>query len=258
MNGKFAAYFRAARLLGGINFRGLPLIPKRFYRAAPCNRRAFNEFVSWIHRLKLEEVRWVVDGGANHGDFAQAVSGLHPSAQVLLVEPLPHLQDELKRRADYQGGRWHVVPAALGRAPGHATLHVDTNRDDVGSLLEFNEEYLNAHPEVRPGQDIPCEVTTLDRLCVGRDIRTIDLLKLDVEGFEFEALAGAVEMLPRTRAVVVEVSHTRHAGEGDDPLLQMIRLLSEAGFALVALLPSIYSTERSWQPIEFNLLARKP
>jgi hypothetical protein len=95
-------------------------------------------------------------------------------------------------------------------------------------------------------------------MCAERGIGLIDLLKLDVEGFEFEVLAGAGGMLPRTRAVIVEVSRTRHAGEESDPLLRMISLLQEMGLALVALLPSLYSAEQPWQPIEFDLLARRP
>jgi FkbM family methyltransferase len=255
---KLTAYLRAASLRGGVNLRGLPLIPKRCWPGVPHNRTAFNQFVAWVHRLQLDNVRWVVDGGANHGDFAQAASTVHPAAQVLLVEPLPVLHVELNRRAGGRGGRWHLVPAALGRAPGQATLHVDPKMDDVGSLMGFNEEYLRSHPEVKPRQSFPCEVTTLDRLCSDRGLGLIDLLKLDVEGFEFEALAGAVGMLLRTRAVVVEVSRTRHAGEESDPLLRMVSLLEGAGLALVALLPSVYSAERPWQPIEFNLLARRP
>lgn len=258
MTDKLAAYARAACLRGGLNLRGLPLIPKRCWPDAPYNRTAFNVFVSWIHRLQLDNVNWVVDVGANHGDFAQAASALHPAAQVLLVEPLPTLLPGLKHRSTRREGRWHPVPTALGRASGQATLHVDPGDDTIGSLMGFNKEYLRSHPETKPRQTFQCEVTTLDRLCAGHSIGTIDLLKLDVEGFEFEVLAGAVEMLPKTRAVVVEVSRTRHADEVNDPLLKMIALLESAGLSLAAMLPSIYSTELPWQPIEFNLLARRP
>jgi FkbM family methyltransferase len=254
---KLAVYLRAAYLRRSINLRGFPIIPKRWWFNAPCNRRSFNEFVVWIRRLQLTDVRWIVDVGANHGDFAQAASAMHPSAHVLLVEPLPTLQAELKRRAAGRNGRWHLASVALGRAPGQATLHVDPNQDAIGSLMNFNEEYLRANPAAKSAQSIPCEVTTLDRLCAGHGIKSIDLLKMDVEGFEFEALAGAGEMLPKTRSVVVEVSRTRHAGEKDDPLWRMVRLLESAGFALVELLPSIHSKERPWEPIEFNLVMRR-
>jgi FkbM family methyltransferase len=255
---KLLTYLRASLLRGGINLLGLPLIPKRIWPDAPSNRTAFNEFVSWVHRLQLDNVRWVVDVGANHGDFAQAASALHPKAQVLLVEPLPTLHAELSRRAEGRGGRWHLVPAALGHLPGQATLRVDPEIDGVSSLMEFNEAYLQAHPEVKPRQSFQCEVTTLDRLCADWEIELIDLLKLDVEGFEFEVLAGAGETLPRTRAVAVEVSRTRHAGEDSDPLLRMVSFLEGVGLTLMAVLPSDYAANRPWQPVEFNLLARRP
>jgi FkbM family methyltransferase len=255
---KIAAYLRAARIRGGLNLRGLPLIPKRCWADAPYNRTAFNEFVSWINRLGLDNVRWVVDVGANHGDFAQAASAVHPDSQVLLVEPLPTLHPEITRRAGNRAGRWQLASVALGRSAGNSTLYVDPLVDSVGSLLGFNDEYLREHPETKPGKQFTCEVMTLDNLCHERKVQTIDLLKLDVEGFEFEALAGAAEMLPRTRSVIVEVSRTRHAGGENDPLLKMISLLEAAGLALVAMLPAVYSKDHPWQPIEFNLLARRP
>ena len=144
----------------------------------------------------------------------------------------------------------------LGGERGTAVLHIDPLRDDIASLAGFGETYLRANTTARPTKAIQCEVRTLDDLCMQHGIPEIDLLKVDVEGFEFEVLGGAATMLARTKAIVVELSLIRQ-GSGDDAIEQMLRLLRSAGFCLVDLLPSYYDPRNQWRPLEFNVIARR-
>jgi len=253
---KLSSYARAAAVQGGLNLRGLPGIPKSLSLDAPSNRESFNQFVLWIHRLQLPRVNQIVDVGANHGDFSLAAGALHPQARVLLVEPLPTLKAELERRCARRGGTWRLEPSALGSQSGSATLHVDPQHDAIGSLVGFNEEYLKANPEARAGRTFICQVRTLDELCLEQGIETIDLLKIDVEGFEFETLRGGARMLRATTALIIEVSLVRR-GDGAEALPKMLEVLASAGLRLVELYPSLYSDETPWLPVEFNLLARR-
>jgi FkbM family methyltransferase len=253
---KLSAYAQAAAALRGLNQRGLSLIPKSLCPDAPGNREAFNQFVFWICKLHLSQVNRVVDVGANHGDFSLAASVLYPMAQVWLVEPLPTLQAELERRCARRNGRWRLESCALGSQTGSATLYVDPNADAIGSLAGFSNEYLKVNPQVKVGQTFACQVRTLDDLCVERGIETIDLLKIDVEGFEFETLRGGTRMLRATNALIIELSLVRRA-DGLRALSEMLELLFSAGLHLVECYPSLYSVETPWLPVEFNLLARR-
>jgi FkbM family methyltransferase len=253
---KLNVYARAAAAQRGANLRGLPLIPKSLWSDLPENREAFNQFVLWIHTLQLSRVHRVVDVGANHGDFSLAASALYPKAQVLLVEPLPALQPELERRCARRSGRWRLESCALGSQPGSATLHVDPDSDAIGSLVGFSEEYLKVNPLAKAGQTLVCTVRTLDDLCADCGIETIDLLKIDVEGFEFETLRGGARMLRATTALIIELSLVRR-GEGLRGLSEMLDVLASAGLHLVECYPSFYSRETPWLPVEFNLLARR-
>lgn len=256
LNRKIAAYLQSAWVQRGLNLRGLPLIPKSLWPVAPYNRTLFNEFVLWIHQLQLSEVKWVVDVGANHADFAQAANALFPTANVLLVEPLPTLHAELQRRCAVRGKQWQLATCALSKERGTATLHVDQAHDDIGSLMGFSEEYLRANPASQASRTFACEVRTLDDLCPEYAIHKIDLLKIDVEGFEFEVLGGGGKMLQATESLIVEVSLVRRGGDAD-VLERMLTLLRSAGFQLVELLPSYFAADRPWLPLEFNLLARR-
>jgi len=229
---KLGLYAKSAWARRNLNWRGLPLIPKRLIRAAPANRAAFNEFILWIQSLHLPRVQWVVDVGANHGDFSQAATALYPQAKALLVEPLPHLRPALEQQCRLRAGRWHIADCALGSSPGKAALYIDAQNDAIGSLLGFSENYLAANRLAVAQRSVECHVTTLDELCADHEIKAIDLLKVDVEGFEFEVLKGGSRMLPKTLALVVELSLIRRAPGADGDLPAMLSLLRNYGLKL--------------------------
>jgi FkbM family methyltransferase len=253
---KINLYLRASRALGNPNIHGLPLLPKRFFRLPLHNRAAYNEFVTWIDRLHLGSASWVLDVGANHGDFAEAATALFPEAKVILFEPLPALHRELERRCDRQQARWFLKTCALGAEDGVLPLHVDAD-DTIGSLAGFGPEYQQINPHAGI-QQIPCRVRPLDAIVAEHGISVIDLLKIDVEGFEFEVLKGATNTLALARAIIVEVSLIRGFAHIADPLAAMLDLLDSRGFQAVEVIPSLFGRSHSSKAVEFNILARKP
>jgi len=251
-----ATYLQAVLARRSLNFRGLPLVPKSIWPSAPFYRTGFNQFVLWINTLDLDGVRRIVDVGACHGDFSQAADAMFPEAEFLLVEPSTHLHEELRRRCAERAGRWQLATCALSALPGTASLHIDPNQKGIGSLAPFSDEYLRANPAARPTEQLECQVRTLDELCAEQGVGSIDLLKIDVEGFEFEVLEGAREMLRKTRAVVVELSLVRRP-DGADALERMLKLLRLANFHVVDILPAYHDPSHGWLPIDFNVLARQ-
>jgi hypothetical protein len=122
----------------------------------------------------------------------------------------------------------------------------------------FEEEYRMANPSANPAKAIESRIETLDDYCSREGIESIELLKIDVEGFEFDVLSGAHRMLAHTEALIVEVSLIRKAHGQSEPLLRMFELLIQTEFHVVDLIPSLFAPRgESWKPIEYNLLARR-
>jgi hypothetical protein len=84
----------------------------------------------------------------------------------------------------------------------------------------------------------PCRVRRPDDVVGEAGIDHVDLLKIDVEGAEFDVLAGAKSILAATESLVVEVSTIREENFGKNALLRLLRLLDSHGFQSVAILPS--------------------
>lgn len=254
---KIESYARASFVRGSLNLKGCPLLPKKCWNQPLHNRGAFNTFLIWIHHLHLQEVNWVLDVGANHGDFAEAVATIFPKANVLLVEPLTQLHGELEHRCANNKGRWLLEKSALGAADAVMPIYIANANDAIGSLAGFSREYRAANPGMETVRQESCNVTTLDNVSARHQIKTVDLLKIDVEGFEFEALRGGLNTLANTRSIIIEVSFVRKASKIKEPLLEMLALLVHEGFQIIEIVPSLYDPIEYWKPLEFNVIARR-
>ena len=52
-------------------------------------------------------------------------------------------------------------------------------------------------------------VITLDKFCKINRIKYIDILKVDVEGYEFEVLKGAKKIIKKTNFVIIEIQNNK-------------------------------------------------
>ncbi|TWU41304.1 2-O-methyltransferase NoeI [Novipirellula aureliae] len=144
----------------------------------------------------------VIDGGAFKGDVADRMSRVFSNQQIHAFEPNGELFESMKSRfADNQRIVCHH--AALSSQEGTATFHV-TARPDCASLYQPGQPAKQWHPEAM-GFDRNEEVETvrMDTLFSGQ---SIDLMKLDLQGYELEALRGAGSVLKQTKVIVAEVS----------------------------------------------------
>lgn len=158
--------------------------------------------------LSGDGIRTVFDVGANEGQSAREFLRRFPGARIFSFEPTPAIFERLRRFADDQP---LVTPVnkALGEAPGTATLNENAFHQ-TNSLLPASPrsaDYLGPNVVERQ-RTINVELTTLDSFCREARISRIDLLKLDVQGFELSVLKGAREMLGSQRigCLVLEVS----------------------------------------------------
>jgi len=154
------------------------------------------------------EIKTVFDVGANEGQSAREFLRHFPQARIFSFEPTPATFQKLTLFATDQP-RVTVVNQALGEAPGRVTFNENAFHQ-TNSILPANprsEEYLG--PAVIDCQrKIEVGMTTLDAFCRQESVAGIDLLKIDVQGFELFVLKGAQEFLSARTigCIVLEVS----------------------------------------------------
>jgi FkbM family methyltransferase len=175
------------------------MVPRGFLRLfAPGRGHAESEQQSERQRRLFEQFvpagSVVFDVGANVGNRVAAL--LNCGATVVAVEPQPGCVAQLKGKFR---DRITVVQCAVGDAPGKLTLRMSGPLDTMASLSP--EFIAQARETKRFGsrnwtESIDVDVTTLDGL-ISR-FGTPSFIKIDVEGFEYEALCGlshAVEVI---------------------------------------------------------------
>jgi FkbM family methyltransferase len=133
------------------------------------------------------------------------------------VEPLPFEHERLcaARPADTN------LQVALGATAGLGTLFVEPaeNRGASTMVPELAERYRADGEEFTP---IEVPIWTLARVVADHAAGPVDFLKVDVEGFEREVLAGADWSSFRPRVVVMEATVPKSdepAHEGWEPML---------------------------------------
>lgn len=185
----------------------------------------------WLRRpLSL-----VIDVGANEGQWVSSLLSLLRVQEVWVFEPNPEAMQKCRRQlARYRGIDFREL--ALGSAPGSAVLHV-TKSSDFSSLLRPNRTLIDDHYRDDPGQVIgecTVQVSPLDDLLP--EGKLVDLLKIDVQGFEREVLGGAAKTLRNTAAVLMEVNFRSHY-EGDETFGPLHSLMTDLGFQLWSISP---------------------
>ena len=130
----------------------------------------------------------VFDVGAHVGDRIAVFRRL--GARVVAVEPQPALHRTLKLLFG-RDPAVTLVSSAIGQAPGNATMRINADNPTISTL---SPAFIAAARDVVGwegeswSESVEVAVTTLDALIDAHGVPSF--LKLDVEGFELEALAG--------------------------------------------------------------------
>lgn len=164
---------------------------------------------------------YVVDIGANAGLFtAMAGAELKNRAHVLAVEPNPVLLDRLKANSMLsQAARIEVAAVAIGGEAGE--LELSFRAGDLGGASLAEGQLDGAL------QQISVPVATLADLLDTVGFPRVDIMKIDVEGFEDQALVPFFEATDAARWPKVILMEVAHQARWSVPLVERLK---QAGY----------------------------
>ncbi|MFM8719717.1 MAG: FkbM family methyltransferase [Chthoniobacterales bacterium] len=149
----------------------------------------------------------IVDAGAFRGDWTRAAQTVFPEARFLLIEPQSDCGEALRGML-LPDGKVRLAQTLLGKENG-----------EVRFLVEGTNSRILA-ADRNPGPDARVEtypVDTLQDVARKEGFEKPDFIKLDLQGHELEALAGAGDLFGSCEVFMVEVSWLQI---GDAPLMQ--------------------------------------
>lgn len=155
----------------------------------------------------------IIDAGANDGSDSIEMARLYSrKAKIYAFEPLPVVFKQLQRNIR----RYKNIKAfsvALSNENGEQELHVSSGASIGSSSLLKPETHLQDHPDVLFVEKIKVKTVTLDEWAKRNDIKSVDFLWFDLQGFELEVLKKSTVIFPTVKVIHMEVS-TKNTYDG--------------------------------------------
>lgn len=189
MNWKYIIGNTASKIDDAIIKSGFNLVLKHY----PFGR-------NWLFDLKRTlrfDPNLIIDAGANVGSVTKALNYWFPAADIIAFEPVKSTFDLLVKQT-------HKIAKI---SPQQLALGANNEKFDLTLNIEntVNSLKVNHLPHTLGIEKI--QVVRLEDFCKQHDLGIIDILKIDVEGFEFELLSGCSNL--EINCILIEVGYER-------------------------------------------------
>lgn len=205
------------------------------------------------HRAVLNRpLKTVIDIGANRGQFALVARALS-GAKVISFEPLPRAS-KVFRNVFSRDSSVKLHEAAIGNVSGRKLMHLSAH-DDSSSLLEIGEIQCLIFPGTQEIDTLDVKVGALGEFCTIDEIVRPAMLKLDVQGYELQALEGCKGLISSFDYVYSECSFVE-LYTGQKLAWEIIEWLSAKDFCLMGVFNLTYDSRGQAVQADF-LFGRK-
>lgn len=166
----------------------------------------------------------IIDIGANYGTYSFYFSKLYPNSKIFAFEPSTrtfNIFGKIIKKFNLK----NVIPLkkGLGSKEEKKKIVMPAHYTILAYISEDNKK--------KKSNDLveDIDITTLDDFVKRNNLKKIDFIKCDVEGFEFEVFKGAKNTLKNLKPIVfveVEERHTRKYGTNSDEVLNFFKKLN--------------------------------
>lgn len=185
--------------------------------SVPCER-PLNLLKLLVDRASTDRPLNILQIGANDGVHNDPIHGLlmaHPDWKALLVEPQPDVFERLTQHyAEHPGVR--CANCAVASSDGAVALYRFSPDmgypDEISGLASFDRQMLLRYRKHYPGIErtlvrIQVPARTVESLCAHYNMAAIDVLQIDVEGYDYQVLKMAFDANLRPSVINFESWH---------------------------------------------------
>ncbi len=166
------------------------------YELQSCYMECFQDYRVNGHaylrpEMKVHQGDIVVDAGGCEGFFARYAL-IKGAKRVIVLEPCVKLANGLERtfEKEIENGSVVLIKKGLGKRGGQRDLFINENMYCASSVNYIEQEHVK--------QEM-VDIDTLDNVLSEIGADHIDLIKMDIEGAEMEALEGAKILIEKSR-----------------------------------------------------------
>ncbi len=167
------------------------------------------EQIYWLTKLNINKEPVILDIGANMGYFTLGCKKVFQNANVFCFEPVDTAYDALVKNVK-QLSRVTTYKFAIGEDNKKTGMDVNTKETSFSKISDENGSQL-------------VDMRRLDDIEELKKLQEIAIIKLDVEGYELNALKGAAGVLSRAHYLLMELNSEEYS------LSEVINLINASG-----------------------------
>ena len=170
----------------------------------------------------------VIDVGANIGEYSLiAAQKVKEHGKVISIEPLKETAQTLTKHFQLNNFTNYEV---ITKVIGNETKKVNLYKQMAGGTMGFVDSTLIGRKFEKTDE---VEMTTIDEILSTRNIENVKVMKIDIEGYEFELLKGAKNSLKNKKItnMIIEV-HINYLKEKGISEKEFYDYLNQQGYVV--------------------------
>ena len=165
-----------------------------------------NPFFILSKLLASFNIKTIIDAGASIGNTSQKFSQMFPEAIVHAIEPYPPFYENLLELASTNK---NICAHNFALSDFDGTEYLKVNQcEGTNSLLHTNKISGQIfEDQLKTKKELLVKTQKIDSFFQSQELKNIDILKLDLQGYELTAIKGALQTLNRNQigAILCEV-----------------------------------------------------
>jgi FkbM family methyltransferase len=191
----------------------------------------------WLAQQVAPSARYFVDVGANVGEWASMFASYMTTPPAgILFEPNPttaaHLRSVLRRK-NLEGCQ--IVEAAASDRDGSAQFYAE---EACGETSSFYSSAV-----LTKANSVDVKVCRLDTELATRNVKQVDVLKIDAEGHDFLVMLGAISYIAAHRISVLQFEYNSPWKDAGATLTRAFDFLKSNGYKVRLLGSSLYELD---------------
>ena len=185
----------------------LSLNAKGYKNYGNFNKTGEKKFIKKISK----DLKLCIDVGANIGNYTKLLIS-ETNANVISFEPLTKAFEDLKNIESQYPERLKVFNCALGEKNEFLDLNYSNEKSEKASFTKDLDKL--SFYDYEKNKIIKSELQTLDNFFKKNmdlfNLKKIDLIKIDTEGFELEVIKGAKELFEKIPPKYIQIEFNWH------------------------------------------------
>ena len=214
-----------------------------------------DESIQFSNYLSLNDVKYVLDVGANEGQFAKSILRKNSNYKIISIEPIRSCHQELKKQSkNFKNWIIYKKEVAISNTKTLKNFFITKSNHSSSLLSPINSDNLDeriskAHQVV---EKMKINTITIKDLLVDTGINPSETcLKLDIQGMEYKVIESLFIDKIKFKIIIIEASlEPLYYGEKDFEDLKEI--LFKNGYKIDIIRDTLIS-EKNFKTLQLNV-----